>query len=84
MERLAAGKSIVLVFESNGSPSASQAVSGANLTIRVTLTASADPQVDTIYIYAQDVTAGESVRRANGSNPNSNATRANAADVSKF
>jgi hypothetical protein len=48
-----------------GSESATdtQAVSGGNLTVRVAVTASADPQVDKIILYVRDVTAGETVRR---------------------
>lgn len=40
-----------------------QQVSGGNLSIRVPITASSDPQVDEVRIYARDVTAGETVLR---------------------
>lgn len=62
-----------LVIKSNESDTAQQAVSGGNLSVRVTVTFSADPQVDTIKVYARDVTAGESVRRFAGevANPGS-------------
>jgi hypothetical protein len=45
--------------------------SGADLTVRVTPDLSADPQVDTILIFARDVTAGQAVRRLVGSVANS-------------
>lgn len=48
--------------------------SGGNLTVRVTVTGTADPQVDTIIIYARDVTAGETVRRQAGTVANPGAT----------
>lgn len=48
---------------SNSTASAQVTPSGANLTIRVSHTASADPQVDKIKIYVRNVTAGETVRR---------------------
>lgn len=60
--------------ESNESATVQQAVAAANLTVRLTVVASADPQVDTIYIYARDVTAGETVRRKVGSRTNANGT----------
>src|SRR3990167_6456152 len=47
----------------NESAAAQQAVAGANLTVRVSVTASTDPQVDSIRIFARDVTSGELVRR---------------------
>lgn len=52
-----------LVAESNESPRASATTAGANLTIRVAILASADPQVDKIHVYVRDLTTGESVRR---------------------
>jgi hypothetical protein len=52
-----------LTYEGNESAVATVTPSGANLTIRVSHTASADPQVEKINIYARDVTAGELVRR---------------------
>jgi len=54
------------VHEGNESAVATQAAAGANLTVRCTLPRSTDPQVDTIVVYARDVTAGESVRRRTG------------------
>jgi hypothetical protein len=58
----------------NESATATQAVSGANLTVEVTVVASADPQVDTIVVYARNVTAGEEVRREVGTRSNANGT----------
>lgn len=55
-----------LAYEGNESDTVQQAAAGANLTVRVTVARSADPQVDTIAVYARDVTAGESVRRRTG------------------
>ena len=48
---------------SSESATDAEPAAGANLTIRVAITASADPQVTHIKVYAQDVTAGDSVRR---------------------
>jgi hypothetical protein len=59
-----------LSFESNGSPVGSHTVVAGSLTIRVTVARATDPQVDTIYIYARNKTAGESVLRRAGSVPN--------------
>ena len=47
----------------NESATVNQAAAGANLTVRVSVTASADPQVTHIKVYALDVTGGETVRR---------------------
>lgn len=58
----------------NESATVQQAISGSNLTARVGVTASTDPQVDSINIYARDVTAGESVRRKVGNYPNTTTT----------
>jgi hypothetical protein len=52
-----------LVFESNEGTVATVTPAGANLTIRVSVVASTDPQVDKINIYIRNVSAGESVRR---------------------
>jgi hypothetical protein len=52
-----------LGHEGNESATVSQAVSGGNLTVRVGVTASADPQVDKIFVYVRDVTSGEGQRR---------------------
>ncbi len=56
-----------LVFESNESATVDHVPSGGNLSVRLTLLKHPDTQVDTLYIYAMDVTAGESVRRRVGS-----------------
>lgn len=56
---------------SNSTATATQAASGANLTVRAAVTASADTQVTGIKVYVRDVTAGESVRRLQGSYANS-------------
>lgn len=60
---------------SNESTSVTQAVAGANLTVRLSVTASADSQVDKIVIYARDVTAGETVRRKYSEVANTTTTR---------
>jgi hypothetical protein len=52
-----------LVHYGNESATVQQAVAGANLTVRVAVTASADAQVDTIILWGRDVTAGETIRR---------------------
>lgn len=49
--------------ESNEGTTAQQAVSGANLTVRAGVTASADAQVTNIKVYVRDVTANEASRR---------------------
>jgi len=59
----------------NESATATQAVSGANLTIRVSVTASSDPQVDKIVLYVRDVTARETVRRKYAEYDNTTTTR---------
>lgn len=56
-----------LAFESNGAPVVTAVPAGADRTVRLTLPRSADAQVDLIYVYARDVTAGESVKRRVGS-----------------
>lgn len=56
-----------LGMESNGAPTVNHTPAGANLSIRCTIPRSADPQVDLIYVYARNVTAGESVLRRVGS-----------------
>lgn len=60
---------------SNSTATATQAAAGANLTVRVAVTASTDPQVDSIKIYVRDVTAGESVRRLQGTYANTTTNR---------
>ncbi len=53
-----------LAFESDGSPrSTTIPLVAPNLTVRVAVVASSDPQVDKVRVYARDVTAGESVLR---------------------
>lgn len=49
--------------QGNESATVQQAVSGGNLTVRVSVTASSDAQVDKVVVYVRDVTAGETVRR---------------------
>ena len=56
-----------LSAESVGSAVASHTVVAGSLTIRATVARSADPQIDKIYIYARNKTAGESVLRRAGS-----------------
>lgn len=55
-----------LSAESNESATVQQAMATPNLTLRVSVIASADAQVDKIFIYVRDVTAGESTRRKYG------------------
>lgn len=64
-----------LAAEGNESATVTVSVSGANLTARVGVTASTDAQVDTIVIYARDVTAGETVRRKVAAYANTTTTR---------
>jgi hypothetical protein len=56
-----------LSAESIGSPTSTITLAAGQGTIRVTMARSADPQVDKLYIYARNVTAGESVLRRAGS-----------------
>lgn len=56
-------KDDALNHTSNATSTTTVSPAGANQTIRVSYTASADPQVDKIKIYVRDVTAGETVRR---------------------
>lgn len=55
-----------LVHESSISDVATLTVTGTNRAIVVTATGPTDPQVDTLCVYARDVTAGESVLRRVG------------------
>jgi hypothetical protein len=52
-----------LVHYGNESATVQQAVAGANLTVRLAVTASADAQVDKIKVWGRDVTGGETIRR---------------------
>lgn len=61
-------------YESSSSPPSQITPTAGNQTIRVALTPSADPQVDKIYIYCRNVTAGESARRRVGSVTNATPT----------
>lgn len=60
--------------EGNESARVSQATSAGNLTVRVQVTASADPQVTGINVYVRDVTSGESLRRLYASYANTTTT----------
>lgn len=53
----------VNLLSSNESPAGTVAMAAPNLTARVGVIASTDPQVTGIKVYAMDVTAGETVRR---------------------
>ncbi len=55
-----------LLHESNESATVTLVPTGANLSVRLTLSFQDDPQVDTLVIYGRDVTAGEAVRRRIG------------------
>lgn len=63
-----------LTVESNESATSQQATAGADLTVRATVVASADAQVDAINVYVRDVTAGEQVRRLYVKTTNTNHT----------
>lgn len=63
-----------LSSEGNESATVQQATAGANLTVRASVTASADAQVDSINLYVRDVTAGETVRRYQGNYANTTTT----------
>jgi hypothetical protein len=60
------GRDDALLVESNESATLQKATTGANQKITLTLTGPTDTQVDTLVVYARDVTAGESVRRKHG------------------
>jgi hypothetical protein len=60
------GRDDELLHESNISDVVSHTPSGGNLSVRLTLTKHPDAQVDTLVVYARDVTAGESVLRRHG------------------
>lgn len=67
-------KDDALAHTSNATATTQVTPAGANLTIRVSHTASADPQVDKIKIYVRDVTAGETVRRLSATVTNATTT----------
>jgi len=60
------GRDDALLHESNESATVSHTPSGGNLSVRVTLPKHPNAQVDTLVVYARDVTAGEPVRRRVG------------------
>lgn len=60
------GRDDELLHESNESPTVQHTPSGGNLSVRLTLTKHPNTQVDTLVVYARDVTAGEAVRRKVG------------------
>jgi hypothetical protein len=60
------GQDDELTYEGNESATVRQATAGANLRIQLTLPKHPDAQVDTLVVYARDVTAGETVRRKTG------------------
>jgi hypothetical protein len=55
-----------LLVEGNESPTVRHTPAAGNLSVRLTLTKHPDTQVDTLVVYARDVTAGETVRRKVG------------------
>jgi hypothetical protein len=59
----------------NISTKVQQAAAGANLTVRVNVTASADTQIDQIKVYVRDVTAGETVLRLYATYANTTTSR---------
>lgn len=61
-----AGQDDELTYEGNESSTVQQATTPGNLTIRLTLNRHTDTQVDTLVVYARDVTAGEEQRRRVG------------------
>lgn len=60
------GRDDELLHEGNESPTVQVSPGGSDGTITLTLTKHPDGQVDTLVIYARDVTAGETVRRQVG------------------
>ncbi len=60
------GRDDALLHESNVSPTHRRTPSGGDLSVRLTLTKHPDAQVDTLVVYARNVTAGESVLRRHG------------------
>lgn len=60
------GRDDELLHEGNESATVQHTPSGANLSVRLTLARHTDAQVDTLVVYARDVTAGEPVRRRVG------------------
>lgn len=52
-----------LVHEGNGSDTDSETATGANLTIRATVTYTTDPKVNKINVYLRNTTAGQTVLR---------------------
>ncbi len=60
------GRDDALLHESNASPTVQRTPSGGDLSVRLTLTKHPDTQVDTLVVYARNVTAGESVLRRHG------------------
>lgn len=64
-----------LLHVGNESATAQQAIAAPDLTLRVGVTASADPQVDKIVVYIRNVTAGETVRRKYAEYANTTTTR---------
>ncbi len=70
------GRDDGLTVESNESATVQVSPGGANQTITLTLPFHPDTQVDTLVVYARDVTAGEAIRRKYGTvaNPGSGTT----------
>ena len=60
------GRDDALLHESNESATVDHVPAGANLSVRLTLLRHPDAQVDTLIVYAMDVTAGNLVRRRVG------------------
>lgn len=60
------GKDDALGHEGNESATVQVSPGGTNKTITLTLTKHSDTQVDTLTVYARDVTAGEAIRRKVG------------------
>lgn len=60
------GRDDELLHEGNESATVQVSPGGANGTIRLTLNRHTDGQVDTLTVYARDVTAGEEIRRKVG------------------
>lgn len=54
------------IHEGNEGPTLAKSTGGGDSKITLTIPRSTDAQVDTIVVYARDVTAGESVRRKTG------------------
>jgi hypothetical protein len=70
-----------LVHEGNGSAVDTETPSGANLTIRVTITGTGDAKVNKVNIYARNITTGQTVLRRMGQIDNPGAATTDTFDI---